>query len=314
MSSNDDESVKPKEPEPEQPGKRIFLSHANSYEGMALFKELYNRDTCREPELAAHTFVGTVKKDEVTYKGNYQEPPEDIKIIQYGRTKEFREQLLQSNVIIYDLLSNDFEEVDYVIKTLKTSELDEPKTLVLLSSVLSWYNTPAKFEEPKAEGEEEEGEGEAEEEEEEEEEEEKEEGAGEEEKEPELDANGDPIVRKKPLFYKESDYHLRVPHEAFQHLKTLETLALSSTTTQPMLRVHVMCAGIRYGNGERTFYDHFQQAWIQNPTNLPIIGKGDNLIPTIHIIDLARLVRRVVIEAPKVHPYIFAIDRTKKPT
>jgi len=199
-----------------------------------------------------------------------------------------------------------------VIKTLKTSELDEPKTLVLLSSVMSWYNTPAKFtEEKKEDAEEEEAEEEAPEDE--EEEEEKEEG-NEEEKDGPVDENGEPIVRQKPLFYKESDYHLRVPHERYQHLKTLETLALSSTTTQEKLRVHVMCAGIRYGNGERIFYDHFQQAWIQNPRALPIIGKGENLIPTIHIIDLAGLVKRVVIENPKVHPYIFAIDKTKKPT
>ena len=47
---------------------------------------------------------------------------------------------------------------------------------------------------------------------------------------------------------------------------------------------------------------------------MPIIGEGENLVPTIHIIDLARLVRRVVIENPKVHPYIFAIDKTRKPT
>lgn len=199
-----------------------------------------------------------------------------------------------------------------MIKTLKTSELDEPKTLVLLSSVMSWYNTPAKFtEEKKDDAEEEEAGEEAPEDE--EEEEEKEEG-NEEEKDGPVDENGEPIVRQKPLFYKESDYHLRVPHERYQHLKTLETLALSSTTTQEKLRVHVMCAGIRYGNGERIFYDHFQQAWIQNPRALPIIGKGENLIPTIHIIDLAGLVKRVVIDNPKVHPYIFAIDKTKKPT
>ena len=199
-----------------------------------------------------------------------------------------------------------------MIKTLKTSELDEPKTLVLLSSVMSWYNTPAKFtEEKKDDAEEEEAEEEAPEDE--EEEEEKEEG-NEEEKDGPVDENGEPIVRQKPLFYKESDYHLRVPHERYQHLKTLETLALSSTTTQEKLRVHVMCAGIRYGNGERIFYDHFQQAWIQNPRALPIIGKGENLIPTIHIIDLVGLVKRVVIDNPKVHPYIFAIDKTKKPT
>ena len=80
-----------------------------------------------------------------------------------------------------------------------------------------------------------------------------------------------------------------------------------------MLKVHVLCTGIRYGNGERIFYDHFQKAWIQSPIQLPILGKGDNLIPTIHIIDLARLVCRIVSDKPD-HPYIFAIDRTKKPT
>ena len=108
-------------------------------------------------------------------------------------------------------MSNDFEEVDYVIKTLKTSELSEPKTLVLLSSVMSWYNTPAKFEEERKEGEEEEAEEEPAEEEEEDE-------AGDDDKKEEeemLDADGNPIVRKQPLFYKETDYHLRVPHESF---------------------------------------------------------------------------------------------------
>ena len=65
-------------------------------------------------------------------------------------------------------MSNDFEEVDYVIKTLKTSTYADNKTLVLLSSVMSWVNTPPKFEEPRPEGEEDgegEGEGEGEEEE-----------------------------------------------------------------------------------------------------------------------------------------------------
>ena len=51
-------------------------------------------------------------------------------------------------------MSNDFEEVDYVIKTLKTSDLKEEKTLVLLSSVMTWVNTPPKFKEEKVEGEE----------------------------------------------------------------------------------------------------------------------------------------------------------------
>ena len=158
-------------------------------------------------------------------------------------------------------MSNSFEEVDYVIKTLKTSPLQEEKTLVLLSSVMTWVNTPPKFEEEQKEGEdEEEAEPEADEGSEEEppsEEEENKEAEEEEEAEPELDDNGEPIVVKQPIDFKETDYHLRVPHADFNHIKTLETTAISSVNTQPKLRVHVLCSGIRYGNGERAFYDHF---------------------------------------------------------
>ena len=52
----------------------------------------------------------------------FQEPPEGIdKFVDFSRTQEFREELLKSDVIIYDLMSNNFEEVDYVIKTLKST-------------------------------------------------------------------------------------------------------------------------------------------------------------------------------------------------
>jgi adenylate kinase len=189
-------------------------------------------------------------------------------------------------VIIYDLLSNQYEEVDYVIKTLKTAELGEnqQKTLILLSTVMTWANTPAKYKQEGAD----EG---AEEAEEEPEEADPEAGEG---GEPELDANGEPIVKKKPIFYKETDYHLRVPDERYQAIKTLETLAMSSVKTQPRLTVHVLCTGIRYGLGENRLYELFKAAWLQNPRALSYQGKGDNLIPTIHIIDLARLVRRMI--------------------
>ena len=143
-------------------------------------------------------------------------------------------------MIIYDLMSNSFEEVDYVIKTLKTSDLQEEKTLVLLSSVMTWVNTPPKLEEEVKEGEdgeeggEEAGEEEASEEEPPSEEEENKEDENEEEegKEEEIDPEtGEPVVIKEPLFFKETDCHLRVPHESFNRIKTLETTAMSSVHT-----------------------------------------------------------------------------------
>ena len=43
--------------------------------------------------------------------------------VDFERTADFRQKLLENDIIIYDLMSNSFEEVDYVIKTLKTSDL-----------------------------------------------------------------------------------------------------------------------------------------------------------------------------------------------
>jgi hypothetical protein len=98
---------------------------------------------------------------------------------------------------VYDLWTNSFEEVDYVIKTLKTSDLQEEKTLILLSSVMTWVNTPQKYKKEPVEGEDVEGEGEPEPEEEEPEEDDPEaaEDGAEAEEEP-LDENGEPIKKK----------------------------------------------------------------------------------------------------------------------
>lgn len=179
------------------------------------------------------------------------------------RSREFRESILEADVIVYDLNTNEFEEVDYVIKTLKTSKLTKEKTLIILSSVMTWVNTPPKT---KVEGEEEEpAEGEGG------------EGGGEEEAEPsepdsdevpqeEDPAEGEEAPKKVQIqYFKESDAHLRVPHKRFMNHKNLETLALSAPKTQPLLKVHVLCTGIRYGKGEGIFYDHFKNAWIQSP-------------------------------------------------
>ena len=76
-----------KEPEPPQPGKKIFLSHCNSYEGQALFKALWNRDQFEKndkgeetPDLlyAANTFTGTVRQEERNARGGLEEPPVGI--------------------------------------------------------------------------------------------------------------------------------------------------------------------------------------------------------------------------------------------
>lgn len=251
--------------------KTFFISHINSYMGKVLLEEL---STTNDPmiDISAYKFHGTLEKgDNDIYMASGDCPPNVSKVVQMTRTREFRDSILESDVIIYDLITNDFSEVDYVIKTLKTSKLEKEKTLIILSSVMTWVNTLPKFETEDEDAGGEDGEAavesdedadEAEEGAEEEEEEEKEE-------EPEEDEDGEPKAKPPKIkFLKERDFNLRVPHERFIGHKNLETLALSAPKTQPKLKVHIMCTGVRYGNGEGVFYNHFKHAWVQAPRQL----------------------------------------------
>ena len=60
MSDEDDQEQQViKEPPREDPGKRFFVSHLNSYTGRAVLNQLKNDTLIREPH-ALNTFVGTL--------------------------------------------------------------------------------------------------------------------------------------------------------------------------------------------------------------------------------------------------------------
>lgn len=117
------------------------------------------------------------------------------------KTRAFRKVILDSDVVIYDLNTADFDEVDHVIKTFKTSDYEDEKILILISSVMTWVNTPARIKNPDAEpeeGEEEDPDTEPEE--------------GDPEPEPLAE---DAPVPPKVLNFREKDFHLRVPSPRF---------------------------------------------------------------------------------------------------
>jgi hypothetical protein len=98
----------------------------------------------------------------------------------------------------------------------------------------------------------------------------------------------------------------------------IETLALSASNTNPMLKSYIVCPGLIYGCEETTFYEYFKYAWLQDPEKLPILanenfnGKnfGKNSIPTIHVYDLVNAIKRIADRKPSIR-YIFAVDKTK---
>jgi adenylate kinase len=64
-----------------------------------------------------------------------------------------------------------------------------------------------------------------------------------------------------------------------------------------MVKTYIVCAGILYGNGERVFYEHFRKSWIGQV--VPLLGEGFNIIPTVHVTDVARLIKKIIIDQPK---------------
>ena len=117
----------------------------------------------------------------------------------------------------------------------------------------------------------------------------------------------------KPKIFKrvgfgEKDYKQRIPIEFYKHFKEYEDYLLDLKFEN--LSIFIICAGIPYGGCETTFNYFFKSAWLQNPIELPYYGDGSNLIPTIHIKDLARMVKRIA-DNKSEFPYIFAIDKTK---
>ena len=83
-------------------------------------------------------------------------------------------------------------------------------------------------------------------------------------------------------------------------MKDIENLALTAgKLSDNRIKAHVICAGLPYGNGEATdvFYEFFRRAWLSlHPqlAALPVVGAGNNCIPTIHVEDLSRSVVQVL--------------------
>ena len=115
---------------------------------------------------------------------------------------------------------------------------------------------------------------------------------------------------KKIYYYKEEDYPTRIPSPQYYNFKILETLALQ--VKNPNLKAYVVCPGFIYGYGEDFFFDYFRKSWLGGVEYFPIRGNGYNYIPTIHILDLAHIIKRIMDLKPDIK-YIFACDKTKNP-
>ena len=321
---NEEEEQKIKKEPPKPVTYKLFLNDMNSWFSSFFIENM--RTDLKPDSLTKYDFMGTIQKV------NRPLPPRFTpKEITLDYNDNYRHPVFDNDIFVFNMDNADFNEIDYIIKGLKALTYETEKTLIIVTSIMTWARTPPKYkkeegeqpEEEQEEGEEggekkeekppeEEGEKEPESEEEEyvpEEEPEEEKQEEEEKKEEENGEEGENKEEpKKILYFKEKDFIKRIPHNKFYHDKMVETLALSNTN--PKLKTYIVCSGLIYGCGEDLFYDYFKMGWLEIPEKIPIIGKGKNTIPTIHIKDLISLIRRIIETKPK-NKYIFAIDHTK---
>lgn len=112
----------------------------------------------------------------------------------------------------------------------------------------------------------------------------------------------------------EGDYERRVPAPKFEQWKAMEDLVMNSFNQQGSnVRAFVLAAGILYGQGEDTFNKCFEDAFLCKQQH-KIIAPGTNTIPTVHVTDMARLVKQLTFFAditPAEKPYLIAVDQSK---
>ncbi|XP_051510717.1 adenylate kinase 7a isoform X2 [Myxocyprinus asiaticus] len=118
----------------------------------------------------------------------------------------------------------------------------------------------------------------------------------------------DPDDSEIPLT--EDNYRRRRPHPNFKEHTSTEKLVLKlGKTRKSKLATYVVAAGLQYGMGENMFHFFFKSAWLGELSSIPIFGPGTNIIPTIHIYDLARVVQNIIDRKPKTY-YFIAVDES----
>jgi len=120
------------------------------------------------------------------------------------------------------------------------------------------------------------------------------------------------VTQEEPdVPFTEEDYRRRRTHPNFsEHIKLEKLVTKLGKTDKSKLMTYVVASGLTYGAGENIFHFWFKSAWHGDTPSLQVFGDGQNMIPTIHILDLASVVVNIADGRPKAR-YILAVDDSK---
>jgi len=117
-------------------------------------------------------------------------------------------------------------------------------------------------------------------------------------------------------FLRDSDFEKRRPRPGskYEQWKEAEDLMLKCFNREgSQVKGFVVAGGALYGEGEAAFSQMFKDAW-RGIQEQKILSPGTNRVPTVHVRDLARLVRQISLSSDGINPleavpYFLAVDQ-----
>ncbi|KAM9341251.1 adenylate kinase 7 [Symphorus nematophorus] len=100
----------------------------------------------------------------------------------------------------------------------------------------------------------------------------------------------------------------RKAHPNFkQHIDLEKRVIKLGKTNKSLLSTYVVASGLQYGMGEQILHYFFKTSWLGQEHEIPVFGDGNNIIPMIHVNDLASVIQSVIEHKPKPY-YLLAVD------
>ncbi|NXI03800.1 KAD7 kinase, partial [Pachycephala philippinensis] len=116
----------------------------------------------------------------------------------------------------------------------------------------------------------------------------------------------DPENPEAPL--NDEDFRRRKSHPSFtDYINAEKQIAKLGKTDKEKFSTYVVASGHQYGVEEGLFHYFFKMCWLGETPAIPVFGDGNNIIPTIHIRDLAVVLQNVADHRPD-SQYILAVD------
>ncbi|XP_017781619.1 PREDICTED: adenylate kinase 7-like [Nicrophorus vespilloides] len=273
---------------------RVFMNHVDQYHALHIADYLTDRvvgtllgggeergEGIEEEEKVSKVQVSTFGlKYEVigTMRHKFGKQSEDIsKIISENDKEEFKKEVMRCGYILYDI-SQDEAEIPKALETLKFIEEEIDKVKDVGPKTFKKFETSRTFI---------------------------------------LISNIMTWANTKPIdpddpetAFTEADYRKRKPHPNYlQHIACEREVILKGRKYKDKLKTYVVCAGITYGFEEQDLFFLFKLAW-SNETHLPVFLPGNNIVPLLHVHDLAVIVHYTMEILPKKPQYILAVEQT----